>query len=198
MVVSPDVPLLRFTRIKGEKCFPFLTPLKVRRGDRVRIRLATAIMEAHPIHLHGHRFLVAAEDGNNLPRKQRRRLSTILVASGQTRDVEFTADNPGLWPFYCHIPHHNADNFTVPKHMETVVQVHTERAVIPSRCRGGIVALQTRVNVPAACPFHKPVRDRPVVNLAGQTVFTTDDYEITGVIQLLLAIGENNARDRDV
>ena len=38
MVVSPDVPLLRFTRIKGEKCFPFLTPLEVRRGDLVRIR----------------------------------------------------------------------------------------------------------------------------------------------------------------
>lgn len=36
--------------------------------------------------------------------------NTILVASGETWDVEFIADNPGVWPMHCHMPHHVTNN----------------------------------------------------------------------------------------
>lgn len=38
--------------------------------------------------------------------------NTILVASGETWDVLFEADNPGIWPLHCHISHHMSNNFT--------------------------------------------------------------------------------------
>lgn len=36
--------------------------------------------------------------------------NTILVASGETWDVEFLANNPGIWPMHCHMPHHVTNN----------------------------------------------------------------------------------------
>jgi uncharacterized protein involved in outer membrane biogenesis len=36
--------------------------------------------------------------------------NTISVASGETWDTEFKADNPGVWPYHCHIPHHMTNN----------------------------------------------------------------------------------------
>lgn len=94
------------------RCFPYVTPMSAAYGDRVRIRLGSIGMNAHPIHLHGHQFRLSAMDGNRLASANQPLLSTISVASGETRDIEFLADNPGRWPFHCHIPHHSANNFT--------------------------------------------------------------------------------------
>jgi FtsP/CotA-like multicopper oxidase with cupredoxin domain len=65
---------------------------------------------AHPIHIHGHQFPVVASDGNTIPVQNRLLKNTIHVASGETWDIEFTANNSGVWPFHCHIPHHMSNN----------------------------------------------------------------------------------------
>lgn len=96
------------------RCFPFTSPMEVSYGDNVRIRLGNAMEQAHPIHIHGHQVSVSAIDGNPIPQYSRLIRSTVLVASGQTWDLEFNANNPGIWPFHCHIPHHMANNFTDP------------------------------------------------------------------------------------
>lgn len=94
------------------RCFPFVTPLDVCYGERARIRLGNTMMQAHPIHIHGHQLSVSAADGNTIPPHHRLLKNTILVASGENWDVEFLANNPGIWPFHCHIPHHIANNMT--------------------------------------------------------------------------------------
>lgn len=94
------------------RCFPSTTPLEVCQGENVRIRLANAMEHAHPIHLHGHQFLVTAVDGNPIPEGSRLLRSNILVASGDTWDIEFNANNPGSWPFHCHIPHYMTNNMS--------------------------------------------------------------------------------------
>ncbi|WP_435162999.1 multicopper oxidase family protein [Paenibacillus glycanilyticus] len=94
------------------RCFPFTSPLPVRYGESVRIRLGNLMMNAHPIHLHGQQFVVTATDGNSLTLHNRYLKNTILVGSGETYDIEFKAHNPGNWLFHCHIPHHMANNFT--------------------------------------------------------------------------------------
>ena len=33
-------------------------------------------------------------------------MNTVLVPVGSTRAVDFIADNPGDWPFHCHMTHH--------------------------------------------------------------------------------------------
>ena len=79
-----------------------------RLGDRVKIRLRndrTAVHAMqHPIHLHGQRFLVLAQDGvanNNLVWKD-----TMLLPVGSTADILLELSNPGRWMLHCHIAEH--------------------------------------------------------------------------------------------
>ena len=45
-------------------------------------------------------------DGLQIPEAAQQPGSTVLVAVGQTRTVEFIADNPGDWAMHCHMTHH--------------------------------------------------------------------------------------------
>ena len=96
------------------RCFPFTTPLAVKNGENIRIRLGNIVHDAHPIHIHGHQFTVSASDGNSIPIRNRLVKTTINVASGETYDLDFEANNPGIWPFHCHIPHHMSNNMQEP------------------------------------------------------------------------------------
>ncbi|MDK2828349.1 multicopper oxidase family protein [Clostridium beijerinckii] len=109
--INPMAHDFNFFTMNG-KCYPYTTPLEVMRGDNVRIRLGNIGMDPHPIHIHGHQFYVSASDGNNIPKYARLEKNTILVSSGETWDIEFNADNPGIWPFHCHMPHHMSNNMT--------------------------------------------------------------------------------------
>lgn len=89
------------------KIHPATQNLVAKRGERVRIRLANlSAMSHHPIHLHGHSFQVVATDGGDLPDGMGWRETSILVPTGSTRTIEFTADEPGDWPLHCHMTHH--------------------------------------------------------------------------------------------
>jgi len=89
------------------KAFPGTAPLVCRKGDRVRIRFGNlSAMDHHPIHLHGYYFKVVATDGGALPVSAQWPETTVLVAVGTTRDVEFVADEPGDWAMHCHMTHH--------------------------------------------------------------------------------------------
>ena len=111
--IDPYAHNFNFFTMNG-RSFPYTTPLDVKHGDNVRIRLGNIQEGAHPIHIHGHQYYVTAADGNSIPVNNRLLKSTILVASGETWDVEFKANNPGRWPFHCHIPHHMSNNQTDP------------------------------------------------------------------------------------
>jgi len=45
------------------KSFPFTEPLKVKEGERVRIRFINAGYQQHFMHTHSHKFTVVARDG---------------------------------------------------------------------------------------------------------------------------------------
>ncbi len=100
----------------NSRVFPGIDPLPVRKGDRVRIRIANLTMTNHPIHIHGHDFAVALTDGGWVPKSARRPETTTDVPVGAIRAIEFVADNPGDWAFHCHKSHHvmNAMGHNVP------------------------------------------------------------------------------------
>jgi manganese oxidase len=99
----------------NSRAFPGTAPLVARTGERVRIRIANVAQEAHPIHLHGHTFKVVATDGGDIPESAQWPETTVLVAPGQTRDIEFIAI-PGDWAMHCHRRHHpmNAMGHDIP------------------------------------------------------------------------------------
>nr|WP_255255987.1 copper oxidase [Criblamydia sequanensis]CDR35299.1 Multicopper oxidase [Criblamydia sequanensis CRIB-18] len=86
--------------------YPTTESLVVKTGDRVRIRFGNVMMNTHPIHIHGHEFLVTRKGGKRLPPAGQSSEVTVLVAPGETRDIEFIADNPGDWALHCHKSHH--------------------------------------------------------------------------------------------
>jgi manganese oxidase len=89
------------------RSFPGTAPLVAKYGDRVRIRFGNlSPMEHHPIHLHGFYWRITEMDGLQVPEIAQEPGSTVLVAVGQTRTVEFIADNPGDWAMHCHMTHH--------------------------------------------------------------------------------------------
>jgi FtsP/CotA-like multicopper oxidase with cupredoxin domain len=88
------------------KSGPATTPLLVRLGERVRIRIVNLGMDHHPMHLHGHQFYVTGTEGGRIRTTAVEPANTVLVGVAQARDIEFVADNPGDWHFHCHLPHH--------------------------------------------------------------------------------------------
>jgi manganese oxidase len=85
---------------------PATTPLIVRLGSRVRLRLVNLGMDHHPIHLHGHQFVITGTEGGRAPESTWYPTNTVLVGVAQAKVVEFEAKYPGAWMIHCHLPHH--------------------------------------------------------------------------------------------
>jgi FtsP/CotA-like multicopper oxidase with cupredoxin domain len=90
--------------INGKR-YPNTDPLRLRKGDRVRVRFNNMSMEAHPMHLHGQSFKVLAVNGRRLSQPIVKDSVDVEGHMGSV-DIEFTADNPGDWFFHCHKPMH--------------------------------------------------------------------------------------------
>jgi len=88
------------------KAGPATTPMLVKRGERVRIRIVNLGMDHHPMHIHGHQFYVTGTEGGRIETTAVEPANTVLVGVAQARDIEFVANNPGDWHFHCHLPHH--------------------------------------------------------------------------------------------
>jgi FtsP/CotA-like multicopper oxidase with cupredoxin domain len=88
------------------KAAPATTPLIVKQGERVRIRLVNLGMDHHPIHIHGHQFYVTGTEGGRVPESGWYPGNTVLVGVAQARDIEFDAIYQGDWMLHCHLPHH--------------------------------------------------------------------------------------------
>lgn len=77
-------------------------------GDLVRIRLVndrhTLHAMAHPIHIHGQRFLVL--DVNGRPTTNHAWKDTVLVPVGGVVELLLEVTNPGMWMIHCHIAEH--------------------------------------------------------------------------------------------
>jgi hypothetical protein len=108
------------------KSGPANTPLIVRLGDRVRLRFINLGMDHHPIHMHGHQFVITGTEGGRQPRATWGPNNTVLVGVAQSRNVEFVATNPGDWMIHCHMPHHMMNQ------MSSMAGPMTRRAGMPA------------------------------------------------------------------
>lgn len=111
------------------KSFPATEVIKVRRGDRVLLRLVGAGQFTHPMHLHGMDFRIVAKDGH--PVSDPQAADVVQVASGERYDIAFTASEPGRWVFHCHIGHHVTNNGEDPGGLLLIVEVGGKGAPAP-------------------------------------------------------------------
>lgn len=83
------------------KAMPVTRKLKL--GHRYRLRLRNASGDIHPLHLHRHAFELTSLHGNVTAGVMK---DVVLVPPFQTTEVDFTADQPGLTLFHCHMQQH--------------------------------------------------------------------------------------------
>lgn len=126
------VPIFRngtfdFSDTFDGKASPFVPPVTVHEGDLVKLRLVNRSQKFHPIHIHGHVFTVLSRNGVPLSGSPIHQ-DAVLLPAGETWEVAFKADNPGIWMLHCHVLGHawagmvmtvNYDGYTTPFRMGT-------------------------------------------------------------------------------
>ncbi len=95
----------------NSRVFPGIDPLVVRQGDRVRIRCGNLTMTNHPIHLHGHEFVVTGTDGGWTPPASRwpevngiRRNDIAHVPAGGHQEMTWQFARPEKFHYACLLP----------------------------------------------------------------------------------------------
>jgi FtsP/CotA-like multicopper oxidase with cupredoxin domain len=119
---DPDRPNRRFEYVIGRRpgfldgrpgmwwtinghLFPDVPMFVVARGDVVRMRITNRSGQAHPMHLHGHHAVVLARNGVPATGSPWW-VDSLDVRDGESYDIAFLADNPGIWMDHCHnLPH---------------------------------------------------------------------------------------------
>lgn len=89
------------------KAYPATEPLRLRQGERVRVRLINASNEhTHVVRVAGHRLHVTHTDGNPLDAPVA--VDAIPIAPSERYDVVLTAEHRGAWLLHCTQPGHAA------------------------------------------------------------------------------------------
>jgi len=85
------------------KPYPHDQEFVLKQGTRYRLTFHNRTDDAHPMHLHRHQFEIAEIYGKPTSGIIK---DTVVVPTYGRASVDFTADQPGLTLFHCHIQHH--------------------------------------------------------------------------------------------
>ncbi len=80
---------------------------QVREGDIVIMHIDNHSGELHPMHLHGHHAVVLTRNGVPATGSPWW-IDSLNVLEGETYDIAFVANNPGIWLDHCHHLKHAA------------------------------------------------------------------------------------------
>lgn len=81
--------------------FPNVPMFMVQEGEVVVMRIRNDSGEVHPMHLHGHHVTVLSRNGQPATGSPWI-IDSLNVANGESYDLVFVADNPGIWMDHCH------------------------------------------------------------------------------------------------
>ena len=88
--------------------YPDLPMYVVAEGDVVRMTISNSSGDVHPMHLHGHHAVVLSRDGVEATGSPWW-VDSLNVEDGETYEIAFVADNPGVWMDHCHNLDHADD-----------------------------------------------------------------------------------------
>jgi len=88
--------------------FPDVPMFHVTEGDVVRMTISNHSGDVHPMHLHGHHAVVLSRNGVRSTGSPWW-VDSLNVADGDTYEIAFVADNPGIWMDHCHNLDHARD-----------------------------------------------------------------------------------------
>jgi FtsP/CotA-like multicopper oxidase with cupredoxin domain len=85
------------------KSYPHDKEFVLKQGTRYRLTFHNRTDDAHPLHVHRHQLEIAEIYGKATSGVIK---DTVVVPTYGRASVDFTADQPGLTLFHCHIQHH--------------------------------------------------------------------------------------------
>ena len=88
--------------------FPDVPMFHVAEGDVVRMTISNDSGEVHPMHLHGHHAVVLSRNGEEATGSPWW-VDSLDVDDGDSYEIAFLADNPGIWMDHCHNLEHAKD-----------------------------------------------------------------------------------------
>lgn len=98
-------------------------PILIKPDKRYRIIFINNTMMHHPMHLHGHWFILRNGHGDHDPL-----LHTIDVAPGATAVADFDTDASGQWFFHCHQTFHMMAGMARVFQYSTLINIEKGRA----------------------------------------------------------------------
>lgn len=117
------------------------TLLKIKPGERIRLRIVNAGETVETIHPHGHDMLVTHRDGNVLPLGLQYYMDTLDIAPAQRIDVVITGDNPGPWMVHTHVASHETSCHKSGGGMHSMLvyegfedRMHSFKTGLPATC----------------------------------------------------------------
>lgn len=93
-------------------------PIRIEPNKRYRIIFTNISMMRHPMHIHGHWFILRNGHGEYDPL-----LHTIEVAPGATAVADIDTDASGQWFFHCHHLYHMISGMSRVFQYSTIVQI---------------------------------------------------------------------------
>lgn len=103
------------------KAAPGIPPIELRKGQRVRFRLINAGQESVPLQFAGHKLEVVSHNGGDRLEPHVVR-DTICLNPSDRLDVEFAADNPGVWSLASEVAHQSTHKGKFPGGMACIVR----------------------------------------------------------------------------
>lgn len=91
--------------------YPQVPMFVVAEGDVVVMRIDNHSGEVHPMHLHGHHAVVISRNDVTSTGSPWW-VDSLNVLDGETFEIAFIADNPGIWMDHCHNLKHAAQGMT--------------------------------------------------------------------------------------
>lgn len=92
---------------------PHIPAIDVKAGERIKLRVINNLDETVPLHLSGHRLEVTGQNGSD-PLEPRVVRDTVAIQPSERIDMEFLANNPGVWSLASELPQQNTSQGRFP------------------------------------------------------------------------------------
>ncbi|WP_180147012.1 multicopper oxidase domain-containing protein [Acinetobacter sp. YH12052] len=128
LVIHLGGTMERYMWTMNGKKFSEAEPLRVKYGERIRLKFVNDSMMAHPMHLHG--MFMQLENGqvsSEMPNKH-----TVIVPPGKTVTALLTANELGEWAIHCHLLYHMSAGM-MNKLVVANVAENTKTASVPQK-----------------------------------------------------------------
>jgi CopA family copper-resistance protein len=137
-------------------------PIVLEPGKRYRVIFTNTSMMHHPMHIHGHWFILRKGDGAYDPL-----LHTIDVPPGATITADLDTDASGQWFFHCHMLYHMMTGMSRVFQYSTLIELTQNKIKPEDQVKKTPYHNRSIVRIDEVRPIDVPMVKHPMAHPAG-------------------------------